>query len=163
MIEAIAALKAALSWIQNVEPVDYPSARERIIVDEVTNHWTHVPWNPIAIKLTCEQSHHCLTDHGWVWFDSEQFQTIVWMITQCISEGKHLMSIQKDLYEYCFTPFSDDREGQINWLLYGICEICANCTRTDTCKIEHEALREADEALERFAEWKRIYDGKDES
>ena len=161
MKKAIAALKAALSWIQDIEIVE--DIRERIIVDPVSNHWTHVPWNPVAIKVTCESSHHCLTDYGWLLFDREQFKTIVWMSTQCISEGKHLMSIQKDLYEYCYTPFSDDRESPVNWLLYGICDICANCTRTDTCKLEHEALEEAGKSLERFSEWKQKYDGEDKS
>ena len=64
------------------------------------------------------------------------------MITQCISEGKHLMSIQKELYEFCFTDFSQTKEQTINWLLYGICGICANCTATEHCTIEQSIVDE---------------------
>ncbi len=140
MQKTIAALKAAISWIQDVEILE--DGPDRVVVDPVSFKWTFVPWNPIAIKVSCEKSHHCLTDYGKLIFDIQQFKTIVWMITQCVSEGKHLMSIQKELYEFCFTDFSQTKEQTINWLLYGICGICANCTATEHCTIEQSIVDE---------------------
>lgn len=136
----MAELTALLSWIVSVENITEEA--NRIIVG-IKGDIVTVPWEPVKVTLRCNNAQHCATELGFLYFDSTQWETIVGLIKDALDSGQHLLSVAPMLYDYAFVYDSEFQKENINWLLFGDCEVCQECDKKhEGCDIEWRAIEE---------------------
>jgi len=138
----MAELTALLSWVDSVENVTEEASRIITGISDIIA----VPWEPVQVTLRCNNAQHCATELGYLYFDSTQWTTIVEIIKDALDSGEHLLSVAPLLYDYAFVSDSEFQKENINWLLFGDCDVCQECDKKhEGCDIEWRIIEEISE------------------
>ena len=130
-------LVSLLPWIKEITD----SESDYRTVGDLLEPLSHVPWEAVCVRLTCNNPQHCATDFGYILLDKEQLPTITDIIADALESNTHLIAVQELLNDYVFVRYSNFQKEQIHWLLFGDCDFCQNCDKVhDGCRNGHVIL-----------------------